>query len=721
MYKFAKLFLRGILGLCFKIRFVNKALLKSLGSRAVFLTSNMSTLDPLLLMAYLPGRPVFAMSAGTYRGWVKIFLRWADVFIIDSSNPLSLKVLTETIKNGRWAVILAEGRVSESGMVAKVYEAPGLIAENSGAVIVPVQINGVQFSYFSRIGVLDKRPFPRITVTFLEGRRVAPSGAARESRESMGDYIYRQMQEAFYLTRFDRDASIFANAMQAAKLYGHNGLRRAATVEDSERKPKSYRDVLVRSFALAGGLNKIARRGDSVGIMLPNSIDDLCVLLALSAYERTPAMLNFSSGEKNILNCCKMALVRAVVTSRKFVAAIGIEKVVESLERENVRIVYLEDLAARETVFGRIAAIAKYKWKYVPYPVGGKDRKGVVLFTSGSEGMPKAVALSHYNIMSSVCQTVSMLSFGPSDTWFNALPMFHSFGLTVCTLAPFMVGAKIFMYPTPLHYRVIPEICYSIGATVMAGTNTFLKNYAKHAHPYDFATLRILINGAEILRDDTKALWMEKFGVRVIQGYGATETSPLITINSPAYNRSGSIGKFPPGIEYRLKKLDGVAEGGELVVKGDNVMMGYMKLDNPGVVVPPKDGWYETGDVVYVDADGYVFIKDRIKRFAKIAGEMVSLTNVESLAKEAFASHDDLEVAAVAIPHETKGEQVVLAATMPGLDLSVIAEYAKRQGIYELYVPKAFMHVDAIPILKTGKRDYAGLRALVMEKLGGKA
>jgi acyl-[acyl-carrier-protein]-phospholipid O-acyltransferase/long-chain-fatty-acid--[acyl-carrier-protein] ligase len=252
----------------------------------------------------------------------------------------------------------------------------------------------------------------------------------------------------------------------------------------------------------------------------------------------------------------------------------------------------------------------------------------------------------------------------------------------------------------------------------MAGTNTFLKNYARQAHPYDFAAMRIVVNGAELLRDDTRNMWMEKFGVRILQGYGATETSPLVTIDSLVYYRTGSVGKVPPGLEYKIKKLEGVAKGGELVVRGDNIMMGYMKLDDPGRIVPLKDGWYETGDVVEVDADGYMFIKDRIKRFAKIAGEMVSLSSVENLARDAFAGLGELEFAAVGAPHETKGEQVVLISTGAGLDLSVVSDYARRQGVAELYLPKAFVHMDEIPLLKTGKRDYAAMKAFVLDKLG---
>ena len=718
MYSIVKFVLRAIFGLCFRTRLVYEAKIGKLGKKAVFLASNMSTIDPLILMAYLPGRPVFAFAPGACRGVARLLLGLADVFTIDSTNPQGLKDLAEVVNSGRWAVMLAEGKVGESGLIAKVYEAPGLLAQQTGAPIVPVQIEGLQHSCFSRIKSAGRRMFPRVRVTFLKEHRVVRDEGARATRERVGDYLYRVMQDAFYRTHIDRNLSIFASAVRAARLYGRRGLKRVPIIEDIERKPMGYRDVLVRSYLLAGRFNRISKRGEHVGLMLPNSITNLCAFLGLSAYGRVPAMLNFSSGEKNILNCCKMAVVGKAITSRKFVAALELGALVGALEREGVKVFYIEDLIKSAGPAAKLAALAKYKRKYIPEKRGGHDAKGVILFTSGSEGTPKAVVLSQFNIMSNVAQFGATINAGPSDVWFNALPMFHSFGLTVCTLTPFLSGIPLFLYPTPLHYRVIPELCYQIGATVMAATNTFLRNYAKNAHPYDFMTMRIVINGAEILREDTRMAWIEKFGVRIVQGYGATETSPLLTICSQAYNRTGSIGKLVPGVECRIKQLDGVAEGGELVVRGDNIMMGYMKIDKPGVLQPPKDGWYETGDVVRIDADGYVFIKDRVKRFAKIAGEMVSLTAVENICRDAYAKDEELEVACVGVPDEAKGEKLVLVATRADLDLSVVSAYAKKEGFSELYVPKVFIHRESIPLLKTGKRDYISLKEEVLSGLG---
>jgi acyl-[acyl-carrier-protein]-phospholipid O-acyltransferase/long-chain-fatty-acid--[acyl-carrier-protein] ligase len=595
----------------------------------------------------------------------------------------------------------------------KVYEAPGLIAEEAGAQVVPVQINGLQYSYFSKVLSVDKRPFPKVTISFIEAQKFSKSRKARAQREFWGHELYNIMMQSSYRTMFDKNQSIFSLLMKSAKLYGHAGLSRKEMVEDIDRNPQTYKDIVVKSFVLGRKLAEFTKKNEHLGLMLPNSIANLCTFFGTTAYDRVPAMINFTAGIQNIIKCCTAAVVKKVITSRKFVSVVGLENIIEALENAKIEVYYLEDFKNELTLWDKLKALFLYKIKYIPSKIGGK-RPGVILFTSGSEGDPKAVCLSHYNIISNVAQICSMINISPQDKWFNALPMFHSFGLTTCTLLPLFAGARLFLYPSPLHHRVIPELCYNTNATLICGTNTFLKNYALAAHPYDFHTIRLAACGAEALQEDTRNLWIEKFGIRIIVGYGTTETAPVLTFNSPMYNRTGSIGKILPGVEYKIKKVEGVEKGGELVVRGDNIMMGYMKLDNPGKIIPPKDGWYETGDIVEVDEDGYMFIKDRIKRFAKVAGEMVSLSSVEILAKNTYAEDEITEFAAVGIPHETKGEQIVLIATNPDIKLGKIAEYAKLHGVSEISLPKQFLYLEQLPLFASGKRDYVTLKKVVL-------
>jgi acyl-[acyl-carrier-protein]-phospholipid O-acyltransferase/long-chain-fatty-acid--[acyl-carrier-protein] ligase len=287
--------------------------------------------------------------------------------------------------------------------------------------------------------------------------------------------------------------------------------------------------------------------------------------------------------------------------------------------------------------------------------------------------------------------------------------MFHSFGLTAGSLLTTLSGIKTFFYPSPLHYRVIPEIAYDINATIIFGTNVFLAAYAKHAHPYDFYTMKYVIAGAEKLQRETSEAWMHKFGIRILEGYGATEASPVVTLNTPMNFKVGSVGKFMPGIEHRLEHIPGISKGGSLYIRGPNIMKGYLLHDKPEEIQAPKDGWYDTGDIVSVDDDGFVYIQGRAKRFAKIAGEMVSLTAVEEICKHCWPEYDHV---ALAFPDPAKGERLVLMNTLESPNRKDLINYAKDHGINELQVPKKYLYVSEIPLLGTGKIHYVAAQAM---------
>ncbi len=310
-------------------------------------------------------------------------------------------------------------------------------------------------------------------------------------------------------------------------------------------------------------------------------------------------------------------------------------------------------------------------------------------------------------------QLAAKVDFSAQDIILNALPLFHSFGLTSGTLLPLLSGMRTFFYPSPLHYRIVPEVAYEVNATVLFGTNTFLSGYARFAHPYDFYSVRYVFAGAEKLQDETRRQWMSRFGVRILEGYGATETSPVLAANTPMENREGTVGRILPGIEHRLQPVPGVEEGGRLFVRGPNIMRGYLLHSAPGTLVPPEDGWYDTGDIVTLDSDGYVTIRGRAKRFAKVGGEMVSLAAVEELAGRVWpaASH-----AVVTLPDERKGEQLVLVTTHAQADRSELLAHARSEGVGELNVPRSLVHVKSLPVLGTGKIDYSEVQRLVADE-----
>jgi acyl-[acyl-carrier-protein]-phospholipid O-acyltransferase/long-chain-fatty-acid--[acyl-carrier-protein] ligase len=306
----------------------------------------------------------------------------------------------------------------------------------------------------------------------------------------------------------------------------------------------------------------------------------------------------------------------------------------------------------------------------------------------------------------------SVVDISPKDVVLNALPVFHSFGLTGGMLLPLLSGVRTFFYPSPLHYRTVPEIAYGIDATILFGTDTFLAGYARVADNYDFYSVRYVFAGAERVKAETRRIWFDKFGIRILEGYGTTETSPALALNTPMHYKAGTVGRLLPGIQHRLEPVDGIAGGGRLFVRGPNVMLGYMRAEHPGVLASPDDGWYDTGDIVEFDAEGFLVIKGRAKRFAKIAGEMVPFGAVEDFIAKVWPAGMH---AVVAVPDAKRGEQLVLVTNQAEANRHALASAARSAGLPEIFVPRAIVHVVTVPILGTGKIDYVSVGRLASE------
>ncbi len=688
--------------------------------KAVYVSNHVSFLDPILLFAYLPGNPVFALNGHLYRNkLIRFLMKTADVMPFNPIEPGDIKDLIGKVNEGRTCVIFAEGRVSQNGGLMKIYEAPGLVADKSQAPLVPIWIDGPQYGYFSKTkGKIPHRPLPKVRIQVGEPRAFKLKDELRRQRDHISNEVYMILREMSFEANYNPKMSLFANLMKAAKVNAKSGMfKRPKFVEDYNRKPNSYKDIIVKSFVLGKYFKRRTAVEENVGLLIPNSVAALCTFFGLSAYNRIPVMLNFSVGAQNLLSMCKTAEVRMVITSLMFIKTAKMEDVVEQMEAGGVKVVYLEKLTKEISLWDKVKALLRYKIKRIPNRKGG-NKKAVILFTSGSEGAPKAVVLSHANIISNIKQTSCIETLNTTDTVFNALPMFHSFGLVIGTLFPLIVGSKLFLYPSPLHYRVVAEIVYEIGATVMFGTDTFFRGYGRIAHPFDFHNIRFMFGGAEAVKPDTRNMWMERMGVNVLEAYGTTECSPVVSANNRIFNRFGSIGKLLPAIEHKIEKVDGIDKGGELVVRGPNVMLGYMFADNPGVLVPLKDGWYHTGDVVEIDEIGFIYIKDRIKRFAKIGGEMVSLNAVAEMVSKAYIDDGvDFQYGIVAVPHESKGEQIVLVTNNQNVTKTKLHEHIKSNGMSELYLPRTILFMDSIPTFATGKTDNITLKKLVLEKM----
>ena len=677
------------------------------GPKAVIAVNHTSLLDAPLVMSLLADEPVFAINSQiATRWWVKPFVGLVRAFPMDPTKPLSTRALIKLVREGNRLVIFPEGRISVTGSMMKVYDGAGLIANKSDAPVVPVRIEGMDRSPFSYLtsAQIRKRLFPKVVVTILpaETLDVDRSLVGRRRRQAAGMALTDVMSNMMWRTT-NVDRTVHAAVVAAARA---DGFSRTA-VEDALGTKLSYRKLLAGAAALGGKIDAFTTRGEAVGVLLPNAAGVVVTILALHRSSRVPAMLNYTAGPANLVSACKAAQVKTVLTSRAFIEKGRLQKEAAALG-EVTKLVYLEDVRATIGLGDRLRGLL----------ASGKSAEGdpnsgaAVLFTSGSEGAPKGVVLTHRNLLSNVAQVAARIDFGPADTVFNVLPVFHAFGLTGGLLLPLVSSVRTFLYPSPLHYRIVPEMVYGVNATVLFGTDTFLAGYARTAHPYDFRSLRFVVAGAEPVKPETRRVWSEKFGLRILEGYGITEAGPVVALNTPTFNRSGAVGRLLPGVERRLEPVEGIEDGGRLSIRGPNVMAGYLKADRPGVIEPPAGGWHDTGDIVAIDAEGFVTIKGRAKRFAKIAGEMVSLGAVETTVGKRWpeAGH-----AAATAPDPRKGERIVLVTTDRSIDRAALQAAFREAGLPDLAVPAEVRVVDKIPLLGTGKTDYVTVKKIASE------
>ncbi len=675
--------------------------------RAVIAANHASFLDGLLLGAFLPGRPVFAVDTQIAKQWwARPFLALVDALPVDPTNPLSIRTMIKAVEGGAACIIFPEGRLTTTGSLMKVYEGPALIAERTKAALLPVRIDGVEYTPFSRLmGKMPRRWFPRIRLRILPGRQLtSPAGVTgRARRVALRRVLADEMIQASFTTA-PIDTTLFDTLLESTRQHG----RGHVIADDITQAPISYGRLVAGAFALGRVFASRTASGERVGVLLPTSKAAVVTFFALHAERRVPAMLNFSSGAAAVTAACRAAEVRLVVTSRRFVEKAKLEPLVTALAPA-CTILYLEDVQAAIGPLARLAALAR-SWTARPaHEAARAHEPAVVLFTSGSEGTPKGVVLSHRNLLANRYQLASVVDISREDLVLNALPVFHSFGLTGGLLLPLLAGVRVFLYPSPLHYRVVPELAYGLNATILFGTDTFLQGYARVADNYDFYNVRYVFAGAERVKPETRRVWFDKFGIRILEGYGATETAPAIAVNTPRHFRAGTVGRLLPGIDHRLEAVPGITDGARLHVRGPNVMLGYLRADRPGVLEPPPGGWYDTGDIVEIDAEGFVTIKGRAKRFAKVAGEMVPLGAVEDLAAKTWpaAGH-----AVVAVADARRGEQLVLLTTERGVTRQGLAAAAREAGLPELFVPRTISVVREIPVLGTGKTDYQAVAAL---------
>jgi len=682
--------------------------------RTLIVANHESFLDGLLIGLMIPVNAVFVVHTQiAKRPFFAFLLRFVPHLAVDSTSPLAMKQIVKLVETGQPVVIFPEGRITRTGSLMKVYDGAALVAAKTGATVVPVRIDGAARSYFGRLaGIYPRKVFPKVTITILSRHSIPMPDlpSAKERRRRSGELMRQILLEMLVATRPQR--TLFEAFLDGKQTFGAN----YKLVEDVRLVEESYGSLLKMALGLSRIVGRLTTPGEVVGIITPNAAPTLGLVLGLSIGKRVPALLNYTAGADGLRAACTAANIKTIVASRAFIEKARLTAVIEQLD--DVAIHYLEDFKAQVSAIDRLWVAWHLAFPACAAVAQSPDDPAIVLFTSGSEGKPKGVVHSHTSVLSNVAQIRAVADFTPLDKFMMALPLFHSFGLTCGVLLPLVSGCKVFLYPTPLHYRVIPEIVYDRDCTVLFGTSTFLGNYGKYAHPYDFGRLRYVVAGAEKLSEDVRRQWIEKFGIRILEGYGVTECAPVVAVNVPMACRIGSVGQLLPGIEYEIEPVPGIEAGGALHVKGPNVMKGYFLFDQPGVIQQPDSkgaGWYSTGDIVERDADGFVHIRGRLKRFAKIAGEMISLEVVE---KNATAAAPGFAHAASTRSDAAKGEALVLFTTAPELTREQLVLVARTAGSPELSVPRIIRHVEAIPLLGSGKTDYVTLKCMAEATVG---
>jgi len=675
--------------------------------RVLIVANHPSRLAGLSLGLFLPRRPLVVLPPGETRGFAERLLsRLVEHVVLDVNNPAIVKQLLRVLRAGRPLIVFPEGRENNSQRVMKIYPVPALLAMKSGASIVPVSVAvsqarflGVPVASMTAALTLHVGPQTHIDTPELGGARSRRADAARQLTSIMQDLSLMSLPHK----------PVFEAFLDAVSIHG----RSREMIEDQGEQVKTYGFVLKASLAISRWIRRHTKPGENVGMLLPNVIPSVCAVMGLSAAGRVPAIFNYTSGAAGVKSAAVAADVRIVITSSRFISRARLEPLLEALK--GYRILYLEDIRAQFGVFDKLWLICFALW--FPRQVISKPHSSdpaVVLFTSGSEDRPKGVVLSHDAILSNVAQIRSVFDFSVADKILNPLPIYHAYSFTAGMMLSLVTGTPMFLYISPLKYRAIPEIAYRRDCTVLYGTSTFLSYYGREAEPVDFRTLRCVISGGEKLSDEVSNLWQEKFGLRIYEGYGATEAGPVISIATSENFRPGTAGRFLPGVEFRIQPVEGIDQGGLLHIRGPNLMLGYYRYTRPGVIEPPAsaigEGWYDTGDVVDVDRTGIVTISGRVKRFAKIAGEMVSLDVVEQVARTASPQHYH---AAILLFRENEGETTVLFTTDESLTRARLLEVARSSGAHDFSAARKLLVVPEIPVLASGKTDYVGLKALI--------
>lgn len=678
----------------------------------LLLPNHVSWFDWLFLVVLLDRDWKFVTSSVTAQtSPLHRFLMINDqTFPIDPSSPYAAKRMAEFLNAGGRLVLFPEGQLSKTGTLMKIFDGTGFLLQKTKAKVIPCYLRGAKRILFSP-NKEKKLFFPKVTAHF--GLAVTPPHIERASaavaRAALTSWLRDQLINLQFQIEMQFGPKHLLDAIQeAARVQPFKKV-----IDDVSFKSLTYLQLIVGTDVFSQHLRKLVKaRSRRVGVLLPNVKATPLVLMTLWNLGKTPAILNFSTGMATMLACVELAKIDQIITSRTFLERAKIP--VQPFLSAGIEMIFLEDIQKKVDPVQKLTTLARHLvWLRLWRVHDSEEQTAVILFTSGSEGVPKGVELSHKNILANIRQMLAVTDLQDTDRLFTCLPMFHSFGLTVGTLLPLVRGMSLFVYPSPLHYRVIPAAFYSQNCTVFLSTNTFLNGYARKAQPYDFRSMRYLFAAAEKLQEATAKTWAQRFGVRILEGYGATECAPCVAVNTPLQPKYGSVGRLMPGMEARLEPVEGVDGAGRLFVRGPNVMRGYLNSD-ANVKFQAMQGWYDTGDIVSIDEDGFFQIQGRLKRFAKVSGEMVSLTAVEEALAGVFPQFGlRCQIAIVTRPDEDKGEALIAVTNEPKLQLDDLRAALRAKSMTNLCVPREIRYLREIPKLGTGKTNHRELQRII--------
>ena len=667
------------------------------GERFLILLPYTSFMDMLLLTLFLPDSlGVVLEKSWENKFWMKYFLSWTKVSFIEAFNPMAPRSILESAKANPKFVLTPESYVMRDLPLKKTIEISGFVARKALAPLLPIRISGTLFLPFSRRNdTVPRCFFPKVVI------HIDPLiSLAGKNKRQIEQVISHQLAEMFFSVLPWKN-SLFKQLLEMRAIYP-----KRIIAEDMQKKI-SYNTLVLQSFVLGSAMAKQSKQGEYIGVLLPTTVTSAVCFFALQAFGRIPALLNFSLGAHSLIAACKLAKIKIIYTSTAFVEQIQLESSINALKELGITIVFLEEFKEKISLLNRAEGIMRYTFSFPVYVK--PETPAVILFTSGSEGAPKGVALSHQNLLANTYQLASCVDFSSRDHLFNALPIFHCFGLTAGMILPLSQGFGVFLYPSPLHYKMIPEWVRKAGATFFLATDTFLKGYANYTHLHHFEQVRGIFAGAEKVKEETLKTWKHTFETPIFEGYGMTEAAPVIAVNNHLRYKEGTVGCLLPGMQHRLEPVEGLSKGGRLWISGPNVMLGYLNEEG-GITPLSHDGWYDTGDIATVDDEGFMTLLGRARRFAKIGGEMISFSAVENVLTNLWPEHLH---AVLSKPDERKGEVLVLLTNNPEAKREVIVHYMRKNGHAEILTPKKIIILPEMPLLATGKIDYVALKEIV--------